>query len=164
MKKVFAFLLVFGLALGLAQPQPTVTMFEFLSLNEGFSTLTTALQETGLDATLQGAGTFTLFAPTDAAFAALPEGRRNALLGNPNALKAFLNELIVPERLTAGDLLERGRVETAAGSDLGISAGSDGTLSVDGVAVVGADVGVNGGIQVGNGVIQVIDELPASLR
>lgn len=162
MKKIFAFLLVSSLTLALAQP--TVTLFEFLRLNEGFSTLTTALETTGLDATLQGAGPFTLFAPTDAAFAALPAGRREALLGNPRALKTFLDGLIVPERLTAGDLLERGRVESAAGSALTFSTGRDGKLSVDGAPVVGSDVGVNGGLQIGNGVVQVIDELPASLR
>lgn len=162
MKKIFAFLLVSSLTLALAQP--TVTLFEFLRLNEGFGTLTTALEATGLDATLQGAGPFTLFAPTDAAFAALPAGRRDALLGNPQALKALLNRLIVPEKLTAGELLERGRVTTATGSDLSVGARSDGKFSVDGAVVVGADVGVGGSIRVGNGVIQVIDELPTSVR
>lgn len=163
MKKLFAFLLIAGLALSFAQ-QPTVTMFEFIRLNEGFSTLTKALEETGLDATLQSAGSFTLFAPTDAAFAALPAGRRNALLGNPQALKALLNRLIVPERLVAGDLAERAQVKSAGGSNLSFSVRGDGKVAVDGAAIVSSDVGVNGGIRVGNGVIQIIDELPASLR
>ena len=163
MKKIFALLFISGLALGLAQ-QPTVTVFEFIRLNEGFSTLTAALQETGLDATLQEAGPFTLFAPTDAAFAALPEGRRNALLGNPDALRAFLNRLIVPERLAAKDLLERARIETAAGSPLNLDAQGDGRLNLDGAAVVASDVGATGGILISNGVIQVIDALPTSLR
>ena len=62
-------------------------------------------------------------------------------------------------------LLERARVKTAGGSDLSFSSRGDGTLLVDGAAaMVGSDVGNSGGIRVSNGIIQVIDELPPSLR
>ncbi len=161
MKKLLI-LLVLGFTLS-AQAQSTVSMFEFIRLNEGFSTLTAALEETGLDAVLQGPGEFTLFAPTDAAFAALPVAERNALLGNPEALRAFLNQLIVPERSTAGELLERGRATTQAGTSLSFSRSGDGTVLVGDAPVVGTDLGA-GGIKISNGVVQVLDTLPSALR
>ena len=103
MKKLLI-LFVLGLAFTAHAQDNAVTLSEFIRFNEGFSTLTAVLEETGLDATLREAGPFTLFAPTDAAFAAMPAGRRNALLGNPQALKAFLKRLIVLEELGTGEL------------------------------------------------------------
>ena len=165
MKKIFALLFVSGLLVGLAQAQPSVTVFEFIRLNEGFSTLTRVLEETGLAETLQQEGAVTLFAPTDAAFAALPDSQRNALLGNPQALKALLNGLIVPEKLAVGDLLERGQLKTVAGANLSFSRSADDMVVLDGdAAVVATDVGLNGGIRISNGIVQVIDTLPSALR
>ncbi len=161
MKKLLV-LLVLGFTLT-AQAQSTVSMFEFIRLNEGFSTLTAALQETGLDAVLQGPGEFTLFAPTDAAFAALPAAERDALFGDLDALKAFLNGLIVPEKVAAGGLLERGRATTQAGTSLSFSQSGDGTVLVGDAPVVGTDLGA-GGIKISNGVVQVLDTLPSALR
>lgn len=71
---------------------------------EGFTTLGTALEAAGLDETLAGEGTFTVFAPTDEAFAALPEGALNDLLTDTAALTELLEYHVLTETVSAGDL------------------------------------------------------------
>ena len=117
-----------------------------------FKTLATALTEAGLVETLKGEGPFTVFAPTDAAFAALPAGTVEALLKDKEKLTAILTYHVVPGRVLSSDLpMGRTEVATVEGSKLLIEKKRDGSVTINGAKVVSADV------LAGNGVIHVID-------
>ena len=116
-----------------------------------FTTLLTALNAANLTATLEGEGPFTVFAPTDEAFAALPDGALEALLANPEQLTAVLTLHVVAGRDTAADLVSMERITTVQGTSLPIST-ADG-VDVGGAKVVAADV------EASNGVIHVIDRV-----
>jgi transforming growth factor-beta-induced protein len=116
-----------------------------------FTTLVIALEAAGLDETLKGPGPFTVFAPTDDAFAALPEGTIAALLEDPEGdLTDILLYHVVPGKYMAVDVLEVHSLETASGRLLTIDASDEGVM-VDGAKVVVTD------IECENGVIHVID-------
>lgn len=121
--------------------------------NPQFSTLVAAVKAADLVETLKGDGPFTVFAPTDAAFAKLPEGTLEALLKpeNKGKLQAILGYHVVPGRITAGDIGGgRSMVDTVQGSDLTVDA-MNGSVLVDEAQVVQTD------IMTSNGVIHVID-------
>lgn len=120
--------------------------------NENFSTLVTALQAAGLVETLQGDGPFTVFAPTNAAFEALPEGTLESLLmeENRDQLIQVLTYHVVPGKVMSGDLSDGMTAETVEGSTVEISI-SDYGVKVDDASVVTADV------EASNGVIHIID-------
>jgi uncharacterized surface protein with fasciclin (FAS1) repeats len=124
-----------------------------------FKTLVAAVQAAGLVETLKGEGPFTVFAPSDAAFAKLPKGTVEALLADKAALTRVLTLHVVPGRVMAGDIVQAGgaKPRTANGQSLAIAV-RDGKVYVDGAQVVSADV------KASNGVIHVIDTvlLPAS--
>ena len=118
-----------------------------------FETLVAAVQAAGLVDTLKGEGPFTVFAPTDEAFAALPEGTVESLLLEEN--KAQLVEIltlhVVPGKVMSGDVSDGMTAEAVSG----------GTLTVDtdsGVMINGANV-VQADIEASNGVIHVIDKV-----
>lgn len=117
-----------------------------------FSTLVAALKAAGLVETLQGAGPFTVFAPTDAAFAKLPAGTVDALLADREKLTAILTYHVVSGKVMAGDILKSNgaRPATVNGQPLDVVV-RGGKVYVNGAEVVGADVGAS------NGVIHVID-------
>jgi uncharacterized surface protein with fasciclin (FAS1) repeats len=117
-----------------------------------FKTLATALQAAGLVETLKGAGPYTVFAPTDDAFAKLPAGTVETLLKpeNKEKLKAILLYHVVAGKVTAAQAMKLTSAKTAGGQDLTISA-KDGTVMVNDAKVVKADVIAS------NGVIHVID-------
>ena len=119
-----------------------------------FKTLAAALQAAGLVDTLKGAGPFTVFAPTDAAFAALPAGTVENLLKpeNRDKLVAILTYHVVPGRVTASQVAGMKAARTVEGGDIAIRA-SGGAVTIDGARVVGADVTAS------NGVIHVIDKV-----
>lgn len=118
--------------------------------NEAFSTLVAAVTAAGLVETLQGEGPFTVFAPTDDAFAALPEGTVEALLEDIPTLTAILTYHVVPGAVMSGDLAAGCTdVETVNGATAEICAGD--SVTIDGATVVQAD------IEASNGVIHVID-------
>jgi transforming growth factor-beta-induced protein len=119
-----------------------------------FQTLIAAVQAAGLVETLQGAGPFTVFAPTDAAFAKLPAGTVEALLQDPAALRQVLTYHVIPGRVMAADVVRSngGTPATVQGQTLTIRV-VDGKVMVDGATVLAADVGAS------NGVIHVIDEV-----
>ena len=119
-----------------------------------FKTLAAALQAAGLVDTLKGAGPFTVFAPTDAAFAALPAGTVENLLKpeNREQLVAILTYHVVPGRVTAGEVAKLDKATTVQGGDVAIRA-TGGTVSVGNARVVQADV------MASNGVIHVIDKV-----
>ena len=117
-----------------------------------FKTLAAALQAAGLVDTLKGAGPFTVFAPTDEAFAKLPAGTVENLLKpeNKDKLKAVLSYHVVPGRVTAAQVTRMNAAKTVQGQQVRIMA-SGGQVKVDNATVVKADV------MASNGVIHVID-------
>ncbi len=116
-----------------------------------FGTLVAAVQAAGLVDTLKGDGPFTVFAPTDDAFAALPAGTVEELLKpeNKDQLTAILTYHVVPGKVMSGDLSNNMMATTAQGGDLMIM--TEGGVTVNGANVVTADV------EASNGVIHVID-------
>jgi len=118
-----------------------------------FSTLVAAVQAAGLVDTLKGEGPFTVFAPTDEAFAALPDGTVETLLKpeNQDQLVAILTYHVVPGKVMSTDLSDGMMATTVQGGDLTVDL-SDGT-KVNGANVTTAD------IEVSNGVIHVIDSV-----
>ena len=122
--------------------------------NDDFSTLVTALKEAGLVETLKGDGPFTVFAPTNAAFAAIPEEDLNALLADKEALTAVLTYHVVPGKVKAADVVELDAAQTVQGSPVDITVTDSGVM-VDGARVVKTDIVAS------NGVIHVIDAVIA---
>ena len=114
-----------------------------------FTTLLAAVEAAGLVETLKGEGPFTVFAPTDDAFAALPEGTVEGLLADPEALAAILTYHVVPGKVMSTDLSDGMMAPTVNGAEVTI--GTDGGVTVNGANVVTADV------EASNGVIHVID-------
>jgi len=116
-----------------------------------FTTLVAAVQAAGLVETLKGDGPFTVFAPTDDAFAALPDGTVEDLLKpeNKDQLTAVLTYHVVPGKVMSGDLSNEMMAQTVQGGEVKIM--TEGGVSVDGANVVTAD------IEASNGVIHVID-------
>ena len=117
-----------------------------------FTTLLKAVEAAGLVDVLRGPGPFTVFAPTDAAFAKLPPGTLNALLADKKQLAAVLTYHVVPGRVTSGDVVRSGggTPATVQGERLSIVV-KNGGVQVDGANVTAADV------MASNGVIHVID-------
>lgn len=116
-----------------------------------FTTLVAAVQAAGLVDTLKGDGPFTVFAPTDDAFAKLPKGVVSNLLKpeNKDQLAAVLTYHVVPGKVMSGDLSNGMEVATIQGSTVTIM--TEGGVSIDGANVIAAD------IETSNGVIHVID-------
>jgi uncharacterized surface protein with fasciclin (FAS1) repeats len=116
-----------------------------------FNTLVAAVKAAGLVETLQGAGPFTVFAPTDEAFAKLPAGTVESLLKPENKQKliAILTYHVVPGKVMAADVKTMS-ARTVNGQDLVISVGAGGVM-VNNAHVVATDVAAS------NGVIHVID-------
>jgi len=119
-----------------------------------FKILATALQAAGLVDTLKGKGPFTVFAPTDEAFAKLPAGTVNDLLKpeNKEKLVAILTYHVVPGNVLAAQVTKMNSAKTVNGQSLAISV-NDGTVMVDNAKVVKTD------ILCSNGVIHVIDSV-----
>jgi len=114
-----------------------------------FTTLVAAVQAAGLVDVLSGPGPFTVFAPTDEAFAKLPAGTIEALLADKEKLTAILTYHVVPGAVKAADVLGLTTAQTVQGKSLSIDT-SDG-VKVDNANVVATD------IMASNGVIHVID-------
>jgi uncharacterized surface protein with fasciclin (FAS1) repeats len=114
-----------------------------------FKTLAAALQAAGLVDTLKGKGPFTVFAPTDEAFAKLPAGALDALLKDKAKLTAVLTYHVVPGKVMAADVAKMKEARTVQGGSVQITAGSG--VKVDDANVVKTD------IEATNGVIHVID-------
>ncbi|MEY3998717.1 MAG: hypothetical protein RLY60_1529 [Pseudomonadota bacterium] len=113
-----------------------------------FKTLATALSAAGLIDTLKGKGPFTVFAPTDEAFAKIPKADLEALLKDKAKLTAVLTYHVVPGKVMAADV-KAGKVKTVQGSEITVT--TKGGVMVDKAKVVKTDV------QADNGVIHVID-------
>ena len=114
-----------------------------------FNTLATALTKAGLIDTLKGDGPFTVFAPTDDAFAKIPADQLNAILADKDKLTAILTYHVVPGKVLAADVVKLTSAKTVQGSEVTIS-------TKDGVKVDNANV-IKTDIKASNGVIHVID-------
>ncbi|MGE5199572.1 MAG: fasciclin domain-containing protein [Rhodospirillaceae bacterium] len=154
MRKVFASALVFALV---------ATSAASLRANDGagkdivdtavaagnFTTLAKALEAAGLVETLKGSGPFTVFAPTDEAFAKLPPGTLDALLKDKAKLTAVLTYHVVPGKVMAADVVKLQSAKTVQGQSITIDTSAG--VKVDGANVIKTD------IETSNGVIHVID-------
>ena len=115
-----------------------------------FNTLVKAVQAAGLVDTLKGDGPFTVFAPTDAAFAKLPKEKLDALLADKEALTKVLTYHVVPGKIMSGDIAGKmTKVATVEGSKIDVDAMSG--VKINNAKVVKADIATS------NGVIHVID-------
>ena len=115
-----------------------------------FKTLAAALTAAGLIDTLKGKGPFTVFAPTDEAFAKIPKAQLDALLADKAKLTAVLTYHVVPGKVLAKDV-KAGKVKTVQGSDLIVA--TSGGVTVNGAKVTATDIVAD------NGVIHVIDSV-----
>lgn len=155
------FALIFGLLLSTNVHAQDSNIVELAVATDDLSTLVTAVQEAGLVETLQSDGPFTVFAPTNAAFEALPEGTLDMLLKpeNKDKLQAVLTYHVVSGKVMSPDLKDGMMAETVEGSKATIKL-EDGMAWVDGAKVAMADINAS------NGVVHVIDKviLPPSIE
>ncbi len=129
---------------------PSGTIAGIVSSNPDFSTLLAAVKAAGLVETLNGDGPFTVFAPTNAAFAKVPADQLTALLNDPVKLKAVLLYHVVAGKVMAADVVKLTSADTVQGSPV--------TLKVNGDMVMINDATVTKtDIMASNGVIHVID-------
>lgn len=130
---------------------PTKNIVE-VAVDAGFNTLVAAVKAAGLAEALQAKGPFTVFAPTDAAFAKLPAGTVDALLKDPAKLAAILKYHVVSGKVMAADVIKGkgAKPATLNGAALAVTV-KGGMVYVNGAQVTGADVAAS------NGVIHVID-------
>jgi uncharacterized surface protein with fasciclin (FAS1) repeats len=136
------------LALGMAMSVQAKDIVDTAVAAGSFKTLATALGAAGLVDTLKGKGPFTVFAPTDEAFAKIPKADLDALLKDKAKLTAVLTYHVVPGKVMAKDV-KAGQVKTVQGSSITVT--TAGGVMVDKAKVVKTD------IEASNGVIHVID-------
>lgn len=142
-----------GLSLAFTAPAKADDIVDVAVGAGSFKTLVAAVEAAGLVETLKGEGPFTVFAPTDDAFAALPEGTVEGLLQpeNKDRLVAVLTYHVVPGKVMAADAMGKEvALETVQGATVDID-GTGGGVTINGANVVTADVAAS------NGVIHVID-------
>ena len=129
---------------------PSQNIVEVAVANGSFNTLVAAVKAAGLAETLAGPGPFTVFAPTDAAFATLPAGTIDMLLADKAKLSSILTYHVLAGKVGASDVTNGAKPATVNGQQLEITT-SGGKVYVNGAQVIIADV------QASNGVIHVID-------
>ena len=141
-----------GAATLLAPAEQTPDIVDVAAEAGSFNTLIAALEAAELTDVLRSDGPFTVFAPTDEAFAAIPEADLKALLADKEALTAVLTYHVVPGKVMASDVVELSSATTVQGQDVDIAVDM-GKVKVDNATVVTTD------IQASNGVIHVIDSV-----
>jgi uncharacterized surface protein with fasciclin (FAS1) repeats len=141
------------IATALAAPAKAADIVDTAVEAGSFKTLVAAVQAAGLVDTLKGEGPFTVFAPTDDAFAALPEGTVEDLLKpeNKDKLTAILTYHVVPGKVMSTDLSDDMMAKTVEGSEIKVDL--DNGVMVNDATVVTADIAAD------NGVIHVIDKV-----
>jgi uncharacterized surface protein with fasciclin (FAS1) repeats len=147
MKKILS---VIALAILTITAAPAADIVDTAVSAGSFNTLVKAVQAAGLVDTLKGPGPFTVFAPTDEAFAKLPAGTLESLLANPEQLKKVLTYHVVAGKVMASDVVKLKEAKTVQGSAVKIKV-SGSNVMVDNARVVKTD------IECDNGVIHVID-------
>ena len=138
------------MALGVALSAQAKDIVDTAVAAGSFKTLATALGAAGLVDTLKGKGPFTVFAPTDEAFAKIPKADLDALLKDKAKLTSVLTYHVVADKVMAADV-KAGKVKTVQGSDLTVS--TTGGVMVDSAKVIKTDIVAD------NGVIHVIDSV-----
>jgi uncharacterized surface protein with fasciclin (FAS1) repeats len=134
-----------------AAPKPTLDIVETAAAAGNFNTLLAAIEAADLVDALKSEGPLTVFAPTDDAFAALPEGTVEALLGDIDALTAILTYHVVPDEVTADEVVALTSARTLNGATVTITVTEDGKVKIDDATVIVTD------IKTSNGIIHVID-------
>lgn len=134
-----------------AAPETQLDIVQTADKAGNFTTLLAAAEAADLVEALKGEGPLTVFAPTDDAFAALPEGTVEALLLDIDALTAILTYHVVPGAVTAGEVVKLSSAPTLNGSNLTITVTGDGKVMIDDANVIVTD------IETSNGIIHVID-------
>jgi uncharacterized surface protein with fasciclin (FAS1) repeats len=124
---------------------------EIATADGRFTTLVKAVEAAGLVETLKGPGPFTVFAPTDEAFAKLAPGALDGLIADVPQLKNVLLYHVVPGRVMAADVVKLAAATTALGPEIAIATTSEGMVTINGATVLITD------IEAKNGVIHVID-------
>lgn len=132
-----------------AAPTATGTIVDVAMAAGSFKTLLAAVEAAGLVETLQGPGPFTVFAPTDEAFAKIPKADLDALLADKAKLSAVLTYHVVPGKVMAKDVTGLSAAKTVNGQELKIDTTSG--VKIDNATVIKTD------IEASNGVIHVID-------
>ena len=127
------------------------TIVDIAAGNPDFSTLVAAVKAAGLVETLSGDGPFTVFAPTNEAFAKLPEGKVDSLLADIPTLKKILTYHVVAGKVMAADVVGLNNATTVQGDDVKIAV-VDGKVKLNDAAMVTAT-----DLEASNGVIHVID-------
>lgn len=137
-----------------AMPAKAADIVDVAASNESFTTLVAAVQAAGLVETLKGEGPFTVFAPTDEAFAALPDGTVESLLKpeNKDQLIAVLTYHVVPGKVMAADVVKLDEAATVQGQSVDIKVKGS-KVMIDGAKVIQTDITTT------NGVIHVIDSV-----
>ena len=139
------------IAAGCATTQALKTIAATIAATPQLSTLSALVQEAGLSETLAGPGPFTVFAPTDEAFKAVPPATLQALTKDKERLKAVLTYHVVPGAVMAADV-RNGPVKSAQGSNLALA--KSGTfVTVEDAVVTSPDVSAS------NGVIHIVDKV-----
>ena len=135
-------------------PSTALNLLDAAMANGSFKTFGTAVEKAGLGDTLRGSGPFTVFAPTDAAFKSLPEGKLEMLFKPENKaeLASILNYHIVKGRRSSNDVGKWDNARTVNGQPAPIKM-TDGKVSIDGAHVTSADIDSS------NGVIHGIDKV-----
>jgi transforming growth factor-beta-induced protein len=154
MRKLFVLMSLLAVLMLASVPtmaQESNTIVDIAAGNPDFSTLVTAVQAAGLVDTLQGEGPFTVFAPTNEAFAALGQDTINSVLANKELLTSILTYHVVAGKVMAADVVKLTSATTVEGSDIKISVKDGKVYLNDTIQVVTTD------IEASNGVIHVID-------
>ena len=135
------------------EKEPEMSSIVEIAVEDGrFTTLVAALEAADLVGTLEGEGPFTVFAPTDDAFAALPDGTVDALLDDIPTLQAILLYHVVPAEVMASDVVNLSSAETASGQEIAINVDGS-TVMINDAQVIITDIVAS------NGVIHVIDRV-----
>jgi uncharacterized surface protein with fasciclin (FAS1) repeats len=150
-----AALLVPGTAWRAQAAEPLKDIVDTAVAAGSFKTLVAAVQAADLVATLKGPGPYTVFAPTDEAFAKIPKGDLDALLKDKAKLTAVLRNHVLPMKATTADLAGIKSTSSAQGSKLTFEAGKGGVFKVNGATVIKANVDAS------NGLIHVVDTVIA---
>lgn len=130
--------------------KPTTDIVETAISSGNFNTLVSAVEAAGLADTLKGEGPFTVFAPTDEAFAKIPADKLTALLADKQQLVSVLTYHVVPGKVMASEVVKLDSAATVQGKSVDIRVDS-GEVYVDGARISATD------IETSNGVIHVID-------
>jgi len=131
-------------------PAPTMNVIDTTKAATNLTTFAKAIEAAGLTDTLKDAGPYTIFAPTDEAFAKLPAGTLDSLMGNKEELKKLLLHHVVFGKVTAKDVAAMQSAKTMDGSSLKITAAGD-KVTIENAKVVQPDIAAS------NGMIHAID-------